>query len=376
MKPTTSYAWGSPSRYIQGAGELDRLAVHTEKFGKKAFAVIDSFFFEEFTERLNALYEERGGQFRSFLYECEITKELIGDAIKQAAPFAPDVVIGIGGGKTLDTAKAVADRLSLPSVIIPTSASTDAPTSAMSVIYNDRHEHANVYYYIKNPDLVLVDSTIIANAPVRFLVSGMGDALATVFEARATVRANQPNYICGETGTYLRTRTAVAVAEECWRTIKEYGVRAKTANELHVVTDALDAVIEANTLMSGLGFENVGCAGSHVVCNGITAVPGGEKALHGEKVAFGVICQLLAENAPMELIDEVIRFNLSVGLPVTLEDMGIEASDENLDIISADTQNTEWTREPFYMDDAKVRAVVQTADAIGKRYKAGESCLN
>ena len=88
-----------------------------------------------------------------------------------------------------------------------------------------------------------------------------------------------------------------------------------------------------------------------------------------KKVAFGVICQLLAENESMELIEEVIRFNLSVGLPVTLDDMGIEPTEENFDIISANTLETEWTREPFYMNDAKAKAVVKTAHELGKRYK-------
>lgn len=371
MLPLTSYAWGSPGRYIQGAGELKRLAVHTRKFGRRAFAVIDTFFYEEFTRDLGELYRKDDGAFQSFKYETEITKELIGRAVEKGKDFHANVIIGIGGGKALDTAKAVAAKLSLPLVIIPTSASTDAPTSAMSVIYNDKHEHDDVYYYIKNPDLVLVDSQVIADAPVRFLVAGMGDALATVFEGRASVHTNQPNYICGETGSYMRTRASVAIAEECYKTILEFGVRAKISNELHVVTEALDAVIEANTLMSGLGFENVGCAGSHVVCNGLTAAPNGEKALHGEKVAFGVICQLLAENAPMEQIEEVIRFNLSVGLPVTLQDMGIEETEENFDIICANTQETEWLREPVYMNDERVKAVVKLANELGKRYREG-----
>lgn len=369
MLPMTSYAWGSPSRYIQGAGELERLAVHTEKFGKRAFAIIDTFFYNKFTHDFDELYRNAGGAFEGFRYHTEITKELIGNAVEKAKGFGTNVIIGVGGGKSLDTAKAVAGKLSLPLVIIPTSASTDAPTSAMSVIYNDKHEHDDVYYYIKNPDLVLVDSQIIADAPVRFLVAGMGDALATVFEGRASVHTNQPNYICGETGSYMRTRASVAIAEECYKTILEFGVRAKISNELHVVTEALDAVIEANTLMSGLGFENVGCAASHVVCNGLTAAPNGEKALHGEKVAFGVICQLLAENAPIEQIEEVIHFNLSVGLPVTLEDMGIEETEENFDIICANTLQTEWTREPFYMDDERAKAIVKLANEFGKRYK-------
>lgn len=366
---TTSMAWGSPSRYIQGPGEIVRLPLHTAKYGKKVFAVIDEFFYDTMPQKLQKMYQENDSQFLSVKYHTEITKESIAQTCEIASAFAPDVVIGMGGGKTLDTAKATASHLNVPVVIVPTSASTDAPTSAMSIIYTKEHEHADVYYYIKSPDLVLVDSEIITNAPVRFLVSGMGDALATVFEARATVRSNSPNYICGESGTYRRTRTAVAVAEACYQMILENGVNAKIANELHVVTEALEAVIEANTLMSGLGFENVGCAGSHVICNGITAAPNGAKALHGEKVAFGVICQLLAENAPMKQIDEVIRFNRSIGLPITLADMKVEATEENYTIISSHTADTEWTREPFYMNDSMVKGIVKAANALGEKYK-------
>ena len=75
----------------------------------------------------------------------------------------------------------------------------------------------------------------------------------------------------------------MTIAELCYDTILEYGVAAKIANEQHVVTEALEAVIEANTLMSGLGFENTACACAHAVGDGITATPNGTKTLHGEK---------------------------------------------------------------------------------------------
>ena len=152
---------------------------------------------------------------------------------------------------------------------------------------------------------VIIDSEIIANAPVRFLVSGMGDAMATLFEAKANAASNSPNYICQEAGSFRRTKVAMKIAELCYDTILEYGVAAKIANEQHVVTEALEAVIEANTLMSGLGFENTACACAHAVGDGITATPNGTKTLHGEKVAFGTLCELVAENAPSEIVEEL-----------------------------------------------------------------------
>lgn len=369
MVNTTTRAWGSPGRYIQGPDELMRLTVHTKKYGKKIFAIIDEYFFEEYAEKLREMYEKADGEAESFCYHTEITKKHIDEAFSKADEFKAEVVVGIGGGKAIDTAKCVASEMEVPLIVIPTSASTDAPTSAMAIIYNDRHEHDDVYYFSKNPDMVLVDSRIIAKAPVRFLVSGMGDALATAFEARATIAMDSNNYICQESGSYRRTRTAEVIAEECLRVIMQNGRLAKLANENGIVTEALEAVIEANTLMSGLGFENVGCAAAHCICNGLSLVPGGAKALHGEKVAFGVICQLLAEHAPLKEIEEVIYFNLSVGLPITLRDMGIESNEEIYKIIAGNPSQTEWQREPFYANVQIVADIVKQVDELGKKYK-------
>ena len=369
MLKTTTRAWGSPGRYLQGPGELMRLTAHTKAYGKSVFGVIDEYFYESYTGKLSSLFEKEGKVFESFCYHTEITEKRIQEAAKKASVQNPDVIVGIGGGKAIDTAKCVADQLRKPLIVIPTSASTDAPTSAMAIIYNDDHEHDNVRYFTKNPDMVLVDSELIAKAPVRFLVAGMGDGLATYYEARTSIQLNSPNYICQESGTYRRTRAAEVIARECKDVIMENGVMAKLSNEQQAVTEYLEAVIEANTLMSGLGFENVGCAASHCICNGISAVPGGDRALHGEKVAFGIICQLLFEHAPMEEIEEVIRFHLSVGLPVTLEEMGIESTDENLSIIAGKPDQTEWTREPSFSSPGIVADIVKSADELGKIYK-------
>lgn len=369
MVSTTTMSWGSPGRYIQGPGEFDRLPVHTAKYGKKIFAVIDQFFFDNFTAKLTELYKEADAEFTSVIYNTEVTEEQIEATKAKAIEFGPAAIMGIGGGKTLDTAKAVADRMKLPVVIVPTSASTDAPTSALSVIYNDKHEHLYPINYVKSPDLVLVDSEIIANAPVRFLISGMGDALATMFEAKANNASNSPNYIAGDAGSFRRTKTAMAIAELCYNTIIENGVQAKIAAENHVVTEALEAVIEANTLMSGLGFENTGCAGAHSIGDGITATANGTKTYHGEKVAFGVLCQLVAENAPKEQLEEYIDFCMEVGLPTTLEDLYVDATEENFQIIAENSMSSDWSKEPFVVTVPMAARIVKAADAIGHYYK-------
>lgn len=367
---TTSMSWGSPGRYIQGPNELQNLPKHTAKYGNNVFAIIDQFFFESLSDKISNLYNAAGGAFQSVIYNTEVTVEQITATAENAKKHSPNVIVGIGGGKTLDTAKAVADDLQLPVIIVPTSASTDAPTSSLSVMYLANGEHSHARMYTKSPDLVLVDSRIIADAPVRFLISGMGDALATIFEATANSKSDSPNYIAGESGKYRRTKTAMVVAQACYDMLIENGLKAKVAAENHCLTEAVETIIEVNTLMSGLGFENTGCAAAHSVCEGITAVPDAGNSLHGEQVAFGTICQLIAENQPMDLIEEVITFCISVGLPVTLEDVKVNPTKENARIIAEySIKNSYWGAQPEPYTVESITDIVLAGHAMGKHYK-------
>ncbi len=369
MMTKTTRGFGAPSRYIQGPGEIKNMVRYTNLFGKKVLAIIDPFFYEQLSALLAAQYAEADAQIMCLEFDREVTEKRIEDAYQNALSFAPCVVVGIGGGKTLDTAKAVADKFDAAMVIVPTSASTDAPTSALSVLYKENGEHSHAIFYSKNPELVLVDSEIIAKAPVRYLVSGMGDALSTVFEARANAASDTANYIWFTEGGFRRCKSAMAVAELCYETVIEKGLLAKMAAENGVVNEALEDIIEANTLMSGLGFENTGCAGAHSVGDGVTALPEGAKTLHGEKVAFGVICQLVAENAPAELIEEVAMFCLQVGLPITLEDLFVEITPENIETIAQGSLNSFWSAEPFHVTLEMAKDIIISGDAVGRHYK-------
>ena len=130
-------------------------------------------------------------------------------------------IVGAGGGKVLDTARAAAADLGLPVVNCPTVASSDAPCSALSVIYTDEGIFQEYRFYRKNPDLVLVDTQVIAQAPPRLLSAGMGDALATWFEARTCVAGSVKNMRGGGS-----TASALALAELCYRTLLADGAAA------------------------------------------------------------------------------------------------------------------------------------------------------
>ncbi len=228
-------------------------------------------------------------------------------------------VLGIGGGKTLDTAKALAHFMNVPVAIAPTIASTDAPCSALSVIYTDEGEFDSYLMLPRNPNMVIVDTQIVAGAPARLLAAGIGDALATWFEARACSRSGATTMAGGKC-----TQAALALAELCYNTLLEEGEKAMLAAEQHVVTPALERVVEANTYLSGVGFESGGLAAAHAIHNGMTAIPDAHHYYHGEKVAFGTLTQLVLENAPVDEIETVAALCHSVGLPITLAQLDIK----------------------------------------------------
>lgn len=275
----------------------------------------------------------------------------------------PEVIIGMGGGKTIDAAKIAADRAGLPVIIVPTIASTDAPCSGCAVIYTEDGVFESVYFQKMNPQVVLVDTTIIANAPVRYLVAGMGDALSTWFEARSCHRSGSPN-VCGG----YSTMTGLNLARLCYETLLEYGVEAKKSCENHMVTPALNHIIEANTLLSGLGFESSGLAAAHSVHNGLSALPETHRYFHGEKVAFGVLTGLHLNMAPAEEMEAVYSFCRSVGLPVTFAEIGIQdATTAKLMAVAEKScaPGESIHHEPVEISPEKVMQAMLQADAMG-----------
>jgi len=165
----------------------------------------------------------------------------------------------------------------------------------------------------------------------------------------------------------------MALAELCLNTLLEEGVKAKLALESGACTEAVEKVIEANTLLSGIGFESGGLAAAHAIHNGLTVLPECHHMYHGEEVAFGVLTQLMLENVPSEELDEIVNFCIEVGLPVTLGELGVtEVTDEKLLAVAkaATVEGETIHNMPFEVTAEKVVAAMKAADAYG-RYSLG-----
>ena len=367
-----------PQKYVQGEDELLNLGYFVSTYGDTAMLIAHPDDVNRVREKLDKTAEKFGVTFVEAGFTGECSRQEIARVQALAKEKGCKCTIGLGGGKAIDTAKCVAEGEAL--IIVPTIAATDAPTSHSAVVYTPDGAFDDYFYFKANPSVVLIDTTVIANAPVRFLVSGMGDALSTYFEARANVRSTtkvNAGLPCGvregKCGEAFGTKAAFALAELCYKNLLEYGEAAKAACEKNEVNAALEEIVETNILLSGLGFESGGLGAAHAIHDGLTLLEAAHHYMHGEKVSFGTICQLALENAPKEEMEEVLGFCVKVGLPVCFEDIGVtEISDEELRAVAEKSCIPEESIHamPFEITVEKVMEAIKEADRIGKEFKS------
>ena len=314
----------APPRYIQGQGVLHGIGRYLSLVPAQRVALLMSDRGHR-TAGTHVLESLKAADVecvtRTFNGECSL--EEVGSHVAVLDGERVDCVIAAGGGKCIDAGKSVAFRLGVPVVIVPTLASNDAPCSALSVIYSTDGVSTGVEFFPDSPAIVVVDTQVVAEAPERYLVAGIGDAMATWYEVRVCMQNEAAMTTVGARPTIASS----AIAEACCRTLFEQASTAAAAVADQTVNEALEAVVEANTLLSGLGFESGGLAAAHGVAQSYTSLAQVESNfLHGEMVAMGTLAQLIMESRPDEAT-RVAELFATVGLPVHLGQLSLDASD-------------------------------------------------
>ncbi|QRY31853.1 glycerol dehydrogenase [Variovorax sp. PDNC026] len=331
MNRIASRVFMGPALYVQGPGVLGQLGRIASELGDRPLVLLDAGIAQRMRPALAQIHAGMPRQPPVVEFSGEITLPVLDGLGREAAVHTPDLVIGIGGGKTLDAAKGMARRLNCDMVSVPTIASTDAPASRGLVIYDAHHRLIAVEQMARNPACVLVDTAWIARAPAKFLAAGIGDALSKKFEVRACAAAGGFN----KHGTPA-CATALAIADACYATLRAHGATAMQGFETGNHGAALEAVVEACVLMSSLAFENGGLSLAHAMVTGLTQTPGVAQRLHGEHVAYGVLLQLALQGEDDAGMRDLMAFLRSVGLPVSLGTLGLpDAGGQDLARIAA-----------------------------------------
>jgi glycerol dehydrogenase len=350
-------------RYVQGAGALDQLGPELKKLGgKKVFALIDDLVVDQIKPYIDALTDI---SISSHPFTGHCTHKTVERIAGIAKEKDATVLVAFGGGSVLDVGRSAAFDAGLAFVAVPTIAASDAPCSGISVVYDDNGVMAG-RLNLRNPDLVIVDTALIAKAPARFLVAGIGDGLATWYEAESCRKSNAGT-ISGFTGTAL----AHAAARLCRDTILARGRQAVKDCKAHLPSPDMDAVLEATVLLSEVGFESGGLAASHGIHNGLTMLPQTAAYMHGEKVAFGLLSSLFLSAWPDEERHTLFQFCHDVGLPICLSQIGCDAKDDAGLLVAATKTCTPGAivhNEPFPVTPEMVVTAMKLADLYGQKY--------
>lgn len=236
-----------------------------------------------------------------------------------------DFILGVGGGRALDTAKAVADRLNIPIFTVPTIAATCAATTKLSVVYNEQGVFETFYFYDRPPIHVFIDTEIISQAPIEYLRAGIGDTLAKYYECTFASRGRNLEHNSG---------LAVAMSKMCAEPLLQYGLKAIQDCKGNHTSFEVEQVILANIVTTGLVSmlieEDYNGAVAHSVFYGLTTLPHiEEKYLHGDVVGYGVLVQLMMDGQEGEM-QKLYHFYKSIGIPTSLKEIEVECIDEVL----------------------------------------------
>lgn len=265
-------------------------------------------------------------------YGGECTYESIEDIVNRIKAYKVDMIIGVGGGKAIDTAKGVASKVNVPVFTIPTIASTCAAITKLSVVYKETGDFDSFMFFEKPPVHCFMDSEIIANAPDKYLWAGMGDTIAKHYECTFASKGDTLDHSSG---------LGVEISTMCVKPILQYGEKALEDCKKQVVSFELEQVILNNIISTGLVSmlvaEKYNGALAHSLFYGLALLPHIEKNhLHGEVVAYGVLVQL-AMDEQVEEIKKLYDFYKKIKLPTSLKDIGVENNRDNFEIVLEET---------------------------------------
>jgi glycerol dehydrogenase len=314
----------APKNYLNEPGIINRIGDFVAPFAHDNVMIITSpHAWQATRQALDASFAEHGIDYQRYFLPGYCTSAAIADFTEQSLAGGCKLIIGIGGGKVLDTAKGIAESSGqLPLITVPTIAATCAAWSPISVIYTDAGGQLESMPLQRTPEWVLVDSQIIAQTPVRYLKAGIVDALAKWYEFEPYLRQDESSF-----SLILKAQAAKLAVD----TFEQFGQLALAANLAKQVTPALIRVVDAVIALAGMansmrdGITRIGVA--HAIHNSITHHPDLHGFLHGELVGFGLVVQTLLDDANPHSHRQLLQSLKAYSTPLTLRHLGVNEAE-------------------------------------------------
>jgi glycerol dehydrogenase len=333
----TGRIFAAPIRYVQDAGALAQLPALLAGYGARPIILADAAAPEAL--RLEIEQQLRGSTASVILAfrPAPCTAAEIERLCETARALEADVAVGLGDAGAIFLAKGVSLALGLPLVTIATVPACHAPTSRILEIRDDGAAPGETKQLPRHPDLVLVDSVVLAAAPARHFIAGMGDAIARKIEVEQSAEAGARSLLDGR-----QTVLAAAAADAAYRTIREHGVAALVQRARHETGEALERVIEAMVLLGGIAHESGGPSIAHALARALASLPACRTVLHGELVAFALLAQLVFEERPASMLGDLVGCYRALGLPARLGEIGIVGDTAPMLALAARRSGDAW----------------------------------
>jgi len=357
----------APEIYDHSESALATVGAHVVALGRRAFVLGGETALGLALPQIAASFDAQSVSFATRVFRGQPTASLIEALGGEIAALDGAVVVGVGGGKALDTAKAAGVRAGRPILTVPTVPATCAAWAALSVIYSPEGRQEQVRWLPYGPSRVLVDSAILAAAPKRYLAAGIADTVVKWWETA-------PNL--GGRSDPLALRLQAVIARFTLETIDfalEETDGGRRIDENPVArADLIDAVVALAGLTGSIKGETLWSGFAHPFYAAATREPSTRQFLHGEIVGFGHLVQWALEGRPDTDIESYVEKFHRLGLPVTLAGIGVvdevEATVARLGAAIAPM----LVKTPFAdrAEPERIASAIRTADAIGRKAPA------
>ncbi len=319
--PTTLLSLNiAPAQVIRGKNALAKSGEAIARLGNNPLIVGGDRSLSTIQPYLQPLLQSHNLKFTQANYGSDCSETSLANLSQTVATHKADLIIGIGGGKALDTAKLLAHQCHLPIITIPTSAATCAAWSALSNIYSEQGAFLYDVTLARCPELLILDYGIIKTGPPRTLIAGIGDAIAKWYEASVSSGHSE--------------QTMIISAVQQARVLRDILFQKSTAALQQPGGETWQEVVDATVLLAGLigGIGGAQCrtVAAHAIHNGLTHLSASHGKLHGEKVAYGILVQLRLEEMiqgnqlAVTARQQLLKFYKEIGLPKNLLDLGLK----------------------------------------------------
>ncbi|MEK8126528.1 iron-containing alcohol dehydrogenase family protein [Paenibacillus filicis] len=355
----------APEQYWNEPDLLLKSGALIAPLGQRAFLIAGDKALNAVHPTLLESLDQAGIAYEIAPFGGKVTLPEIEEYTAKASVYQAEIIIGVGGGKVLDLTKAIGDKLRLPVVSVPTVAATCASWAAVSILYDDLGRSSGYQPNRRSPALVLADTRVLASAPKRYLASGIGDTIVKWYETVVNL-SDDPDGL----DIRIATQTAKLALERLRLHALQAYEAAGTGQVTHALTETIDSVIVLAGLAGTIQGSTSRAAIAHAIHNSLTFLPQTAGTLHGEKVAFGLLTQVVLESRAEEEIRELALWLHKLNLPITLEALGIfqDPASAALEIAKGVQLRDGATKSlSFEVSESLLAEAIQRADGWGRR---------